>query len=164
MFKLSHLVKTAVISLAVFIATTSTSFAGISEEELRQELSYLAKQLLDLSGEDSLTVEQPAYMKPFPGICSDVLPQGVKLTCITPGHNASKAGLKTGDLVISINDLDVTELTKKDHSNAYYSVTKSMKTGEKLAIKLIRNGQQQLVNVTVGAISHPAYTLIIKKN
>jgi S1-C subfamily serine protease len=163
MFKISHLVKAAILSGVVFIATTSTSFAGFSEEELRQELSYLAKQLLDLSGKDSVTVEQPAYMKPFIGICSDLLPEGVKLTCITPGHNASKGGLKTGDLLISINQIDMTGLSKQDHKNAYFSVTKTMKTGDKLAIKLMRKGQPQSVNVTVGAISHPAYTLTVKK-
>jgi S1-C subfamily serine protease len=163
MFKISHLVKTAILSGVVFIATTSTSFAGFSEEELRQELSYLAKQLLDLSGKDSVTVEQPAYMKPFIGICSDLLPEGVKLTCITPGHNASKGGLKTGDLLISVNQIDMTGLSKQDHKNAYFSVAKTMKTGDKLAIKLMRKGQPQSVNVTVGAISHPAYTLTVKK-
>ncbi|MGK0374131.1 MAG: S1-C subfamily serine protease [Arenicella sp.] len=163
MFKISHLVKTAILSGVVFIATTSTSFAGFSEEELRQELSYLAIQLLDLSGKDSVTVEQPAYMKPFIGICSDLLPEGVKLTCITPGHNASKGGLKTGDLLISVNQIDMTGLSKQDHKNAYFSVAKTMKTGDKLAIKLMRKGQPQSVNVTVGAISHPAYTLTVKK-
>jgi predicted metalloprotease with PDZ domain len=107
MFKLNHQVKIISISIAVLIATMSTSLAGSSEEELRHEISYLAKELLDLSGEDSITVEQPAFMKPFIGICSELLPEGVKLTCITPGHNASKAGLMTGDLVISINDIDL---------------------------------------------------------
>jgi hypothetical protein len=97
MFKISHHLKIAALIIAVFAAMTSVSFAGSSEEELRHEISYLAKELLDLSGEDSITVEQPAFMKPFIGICSEVLPEGVKLTCITPKHNAAKAGLTTGD-------------------------------------------------------------------
>jgi predicted metalloprotease with PDZ domain len=160
MFKLNHQVKIISISIAVLIATMSTSLAGSSEEELRHEISYLAKELLDLSGEDSITVEQPAFMKPFIGICSELLPEGVKLTCITPGHNASKAGLMTGDLVISINDIDLTNSAK----NNFYKITKSMRTGDKLTVKLMRYGKLQLVSVTVGAINHPAYTLIVKKN
>jgi len=163
MFKLSHQLKIVALSLAVFTATTSMSFAGSSEEKLRHEISYLAKELLDLSGEDSITVEQPAFMKPFIGICSEVLPEGVKLTCITPKHNASKAGLTTGDIVISINGIDMTGMNKNDYKNAYYRITKSMKTDEKLAMELIRKGKPELITVTVGAISHPAYTLIVKK-
>jgi predicted metalloprotease with PDZ domain len=163
MFKLSHQLKIAVLSIAVFTATTSLSFAGNSEEELRHEISYLAKELLDLSGEDSITVEQPAFMKPFIGICSEVLSEGVKLTCITPKHNAAKAGLKTGDLVVAINGIDMTGMSKDDHKNAFYRITKSMKTDEKLTMKLMRKGKSEVITVTVGAISHPAYTLIVKK-
>jgi predicted metalloprotease with PDZ domain len=163
MFKISHHLKIAALIIAVFAAMTSVSFAGSSEEELRHEISYLAKELLDLSGEDSITVEQPAFMKPFIGICSEVLPEGVKLTCITPKHNAAKAGLTTGDLVIAINGIDMTGMNKLDHKNPYFRITKSMKTDEKLAMKLMRNGKPELITVTVGAISHPAYTLIVKE-
>lgn len=162
MFKISHQLKIVALSIVVF-ATTSVSFAGSNEAELRHEISYLAKKLLDLSGEDSLTVEEPAFMKPFIGICSEILPEGVQLTCITPKHNAAKAGLKTGDLLIAINGIDMTDLNKDDYKNAFYSITKSMKTDEKLAMKLMRKGKSELITVTVGAISHPAYTLIVKK-
>jgi len=163
MFKISHQLKFVALSIVVFATTTSMSFAGSSEAELRHEISYLAKELLDLSGEDSITVEQPAFMKPFIGICSNVLPEGVELTCITPKHNAAKAGLKTGDLLIAINGIDVTGMNKHDYKNPYFSITKSMKTGDKLAMKLMRKGKPEEITVTVGAISHPAYTLIVKK-
>ena len=163
MFKISHQLKIVALSLVVLATTTSVTFAGMSEEKLRREISYLAKELLDLSGEDSLTVEQPAFMKPFIGICSEVLPEGVKLTCITPKHNAAKAGLKTGDLLIAINGIDMTGMNKNDYKNPYFSITKSMKTGDKLAMKLMRSGKPESIMVTVGAISHPAYTLIVKK-
>jgi len=102
-------------------------------------------------------------MKPFIGICSDVLPEGIKLTCITPKHNASKAGLKTGDLILSVNDIDMTGSVKNEHDSAFYKLTRTMKTGDKLTMKLIRKGKEQTIDVTVGAVSHPAYTLIVKK-
>jgi len=162
MFKLTHVVKIVIIS-GLALAMSTTSFAESKEEELKHEISFLAKKLLDISGEDSITVEQPAFMKPFIGICSDVLPKGIKLTCITPGHNASKAGLKTGDLITSINDIDMTGSSKRSHKNAFYSLTTSMKIGDKLVMTLIRKGKEQVITAKVGAISHPAYTLTVKK-
>jgi len=156
MFKRNHIIKITIASY-IGLALTTTSFAGSREEELKNEISYLAKQLLA-----SITIEQPAYMKPFIGICSDVIPRGIKLTCITPGHNASKAGLKTGDLIISINDVDMTGLSKRDKKNAFYDLTKSMKTDDPLALKFIRKGKERSITFKVGAVSHPAYTLTIK--
>ncbi len=162
MFRLNYLVKIAVVYFMA-LAVTTPSIAGNKEEELKNEISYLAKQLLDISGEDSITIEKPAYMKPFIGICSDVLSKGIKLTCITPGHNASKAGLKTGDLILSVNDIDMTGSVKDEHDSAFYKLTRTMKTGDKLTMKLIRKGKERTIDVTVGAVSHPAYTLIVKK-
>lgn len=163
MFKLTQRVKIAIVACFAFAITTTPSFAGDNEKELRYEISFLAKKLLDLSGEDSITVEQPAFMKPFIGICSDIFPDGVKLTCITPGHSAARAGLKTGDLITAINDIDLTGIPRKSHDNVYYGITKKMKTGDKLAMTLIRKGVEQVITVTVGAVSHPAYTLTVKK-
>ena len=163
MYRITH---TKIVSIAISIAfalASTPSLAGGTEAELKHEISFLAKELLDLSGEDSITVEQPAFMKPFIGICSEVYPKGVKLTCITPGNSAAAAGLKTGDLILKINDVDVTGSNKRESSKAYYGVVKSMKIGDKLAMKLIRKGKEQLITVTVGAISHPAYTLTVKK-
>ena len=85
------------------------------------------------------------------------------MTCITPGHSAARAGLKTGDLVTAINDINVTDIERKSYDNVYYGVTKTMKTGDKLTMTLLRKGAEQRITVTVGAISHPAYVLTVKK-
>ncbi len=137
--------------------------AGDSDEELRHEISFLAKKLLEKSGGDSVTIEQPAYMKPFIGICSDVSRRGVKLTCITPGANASKAGLKTGDLVTAINGIDMVTSSSRESEDAFYGITKTMKAGDKLVMKLIRKGEKQTITATVGDIGQPAYTLTVSK-
>lgn len=158
-----YLVKTVIISGFVLAIASTVALAGNHEDELKHEISYLAKKLLDMSGEDSITVEQPAFMKPFIGICTDIVPGGFKLTCITPGHSAAAAGLKTGDLVTSVNDIDMRDMKVKDHDNAYYKIVKSMKTGDKLSLKFVRNGKNEQMSVIVGAISHPAYTLTVKK-
>ncbi len=163
MFKFIHIVKIVIASVVSLAIVSTPVFAGGSEEELKHEISFLAKELLDISGEDSITVEQPAFMKPFIGVCSDVFAKGVKLTCITPGHSAARAGLKTGDLITAINDIDMTGANRDKQNKKYYSLVKKMKTGDKLVMNLIRKGKEQVITVTVGAVSHPAYTLTVKK-
>ena len=133
------------------------------DEKLRHEISFLAKKILDKSGRDSVTIEQPAYMKPFIGICYDVSRRGVKLTCITPGANASKAGLKSGDLVTAINGIEMVTSSSKESKKALYGITKTMKIGDELVMKLIRKGEKQTITATVGAIGQPAYTFTVSK-
>ena len=161
MFKRNY-IKFTVISFISLIFNT-TSFAQNSEEELRNEISFLAKKLLDISGEESITIEQAAYMKPFIGICTSLTPKGVKLTCITPGHNAFKAGLKTGDLITSINEIVLTKSNKNGYKKAYAGLLKSMKTDDSLAVKFMRKGEERSVVFKVGAVYYPAYTLTVKK-
>ena len=161
MFKRNY-IKFIVIGFISLISNT-TSFAQDSAEDLRNEISFLAMKLLDISGEDSITIEQAGYMKPFIGICSNVTPKGVRLTCVTPGHNAFKAGLKTGDLITSINEIVMTQSDKAGSKKAYYGFVKAMKTGDSLAVTFMRKGEERSVEFKVGAVYYPAYTLTVKK-
>lgn len=164
MTKIINFCKTFIVWASIFGVMTTCSYAGPSEEDLKHEISFLAKKLLDMSGQESITVDQPAYMKPFIGICSDVIiRKGIKLTCITPSHGAAKAGLKTGDLVIAINGVDMTKMDSNDDESGFYRLINSMKTGDVLAMKLLRNGQEKSFDVKVGSIDQPAYTLTVKK-
>jgi C-terminal processing protease CtpA/Prc len=164
------------ISLSVF---TSNGFAGEDEKkgkdkgkgkdsqsEIEWELSYLAKRVLDLKGTDSFTLEHKAVTKPFIGICSDVKKSGVAITCITPDSQASKSGLKTGDLLISINDISMANQDpngKGDGKPSYWSVVKSMKVGDKLKMEVLRAGEPVTIEVTVGTLHHPAYKFEVGK-
>jgi len=160
--KMNLTIKTSIVACLALLLMMP-AFAGESDEEIRHEISFLAKKLLDKSGEDSVTIEQPAYMKPFIGICSDVSRRGVRLTCITPGANASKAGLKTGDLITAINDIEMITSSSKDSKKAFYGITNTMKTGDVLVMKLVRKGKKQTITATVGEVGQPAYTLTVSK-
>lgn len=148
------------------LVTSIPVFAGDeewTEEHIMREISYLAKTLLDKSGEESITVESPRFMKPFIGVCSDISDQGVKLTCVTPGTQAAKAGLQTGDIVVKMRGLDLVNKDQSLTKTRYYDVVGSMKTGDKIDMTLMRNGEQQVLTVTVGSLSHPAYVLEVNR-
>lgn len=131
------------------------------KEDIMLEISYLAKKLLDMSGEDMVTVTSPSVVKPFIGVCSSIQSNGVKLTCITPESQADKNGLKTGDVITYINGISMNEGDNEKRMHAYWDVVKTMKVGDVLKLGLIRAGKELDIDVTVGSLSHPAYTLTV---
>jgi S1-C subfamily serine protease len=161
--RVKHVMKKLLIVPVVLFAFASTLVAAgdeYSEEHIKREISYLAKKLLDMSGKKSVTVEAPAFDRPFIGICAEITPEGVKITCVTPGTQAAKNGLRTGDIVTRMKGVD-------QHNNGdmtrtkrgYYNIVENMKTGEQIPMSLIRDGKPMELVVTVGSLSHPAYTL-----
>lgn len=164
--KINRTLFKSVLLFLMFSACSSTAFAGYSENELRNEISFLAKKLLDMSGENELTIKQPSINKPYLGICGEPSHSGVLLTCVTPGHNAQKAGLKTGDVIISINGVSMLsqQAHKHDSANAYYKMMGAMKTDDILKLTLLRHGKERQKDVPVGKLSQPSYTLIIKRD
>jgi S1-C subfamily serine protease len=155
---------------SIFISFTlgfgTVAFAGNSEDELRSEISFLAKKMLDKSGKDELTIEQPAVKKPFLGICGEPGHNGVLLNCVTPGHNAHKAGLQTGDIILSINEISMLERRshRDEWKSVYYKVMGEMKVGDILNLRLLRRGKEVSKSVKVGSLNQPSYTLTIKRN
>lgn len=134
------------------------------KEEIMSEISFLAKKLLDSSGKDSLVLKSPSVMKPFIGVCSKIIPLGIELTCISPASQAQKDGLKTGDIVITINGVSMEQVpNKREKENPYWDIVHNMKTGDVLKIGLLRGGKNIQLEVTVGALSHPAYELKITR-
>ena len=152
----------------LFVALLCLSGAAQADkyEELKYEISFLASKLLDESGKETITIKQPAIQKPFLGVCPKLGARGLKIECITPGHSAAKAGLKTGDLVLSINGLSMarSDSDKNAHKWTYKKVFDSLEIGKKLELKLLRGGQEMTIDLTVGSIRHPAYTMTISRD
>jgi len=133
------------------------------EEELKYEISFLAKKLLDMSGEETITISQEAYSKPFLGVCSAVTPGGVQLTCITPGHSAEAAGLRTGDLVVEIDAIKMMAPSSNVVKKAYFGAIDKMKTGQKMSFTVYRGPDEKNIEVTVGELNQPGYTMTIRR-
>ncbi|MEM7360155.1 MAG: PDZ domain-containing protein [Pseudomonadota bacterium] len=150
------------LSIVSCCLAVSTSHAGEwAEAEIKNEISYLAKKLLDMSGKDTYTVESPAFMKPYLGVCSAISTAGVKITCVTPGSGAAKSGLKTGDVLSEINGISMVNDDEGKVKDAYYTAVKTMKTGEVMELTVFRGSETLTLKATIGTISHPAYTLTV---
>ncbi|MFT4154989.1 PDZ domain-containing protein [Parafilimonas sp.] len=80
----------------------------------------------------------------FLGIMSEKNDQGAKITDVTDGSAAEKAGLKEGDIITKIGD---DKITSPD--DLYQTVGKH-KPDEKVAITYLRDGKQATANATLG--------------
>lgn len=151
--------------LSLFVSFASTALGGdeYSEKHLKSEIGFLANKLLKMSGKDSYSTEVAPYMKPFIGICTDISKEGLVLTCVTPGTQADKGGLKTGDIVTKMKDFNLVHEDEKKTKKAYWGVVKDMKTDDVIPFSLIRNGKTMEIDIKVGSVSHAGYSITITK-
>ena len=71
--------------------------------------------------------------------------RGVKLSGVTPGSPADKAGLRAGDIVIGLGTRDVADL------QGMTDALRAQKPGDTVAVKFLRDGQTSTVEVTLGS-------------
>jgi len=92
----------------------------------RHNKFYIGVTLLTLTPEIILGLQQrnPQYF--------GNLKRGVYIACVNPGSPSERSGLLNGDIVIGINDNDVSE------SGDIY---KEVKKGDSIVMKIIRNGK-----------------------
>jgi hypothetical protein len=69
---------------------------------------------------------------------------GLKLSGVTPGSGAEKAGLAAGDVIIKVGDRPIASL--RDFS----AVLKTLTPGQTVPVVYTRDGKEQTVTVTVG--------------
>lgn len=153
------------LALSVILLTANAAVAGDewSEEHIKREISYLAKQLLDMSGKESVSVTSSGYTKPFIGICTEISQRGLKITCVTPGTQAQKSGLQTGDMVVKLNGLNLQNKDESRTKKNYFGTVEKMKTGDTIEFILDRDGKRMTLAVQVGSLSHPAYELTVTR-
>lgn len=70
--------------------------------------------------------------------------RGEFIGSIQPGQPAERAGLKVGDVVVKVNNQEVTP------NNTLSYVVSNLKPGTRIPIELIRDGRRMTVNATVG--------------
>ena len=70
--------------------------------------------------------------------------RGVKLSGVTPGSPAEKAGVRAGDIVIGMGTLDVADL------QGLTDALRAHKPGDTVALRLIRDGKPLTLEVTLG--------------
>jgi serine protease DegQ len=69
---------------------------------------------------------------------------GVVLLAVSPGGPAARAGLRQGDIVVSVGGTATPTLSD------LYAALRHHKPGEKVDVRVVRNGTEQTITVTLG--------------
>jgi Do/DeqQ family serine protease len=77
-------------------------------------------------------------------------PTGILVNSVVPGGPAEKAGVKPGDVIVSVNGHAVSD------TNVLRNTVASSAPGTELNLSLLRNGQQQQVRVKVNELTDEA--------
>jgi len=128
------------------IATNSGSFAGASFAIPSSTAKAIADQIIKTGSVhhgylgiamNDVTPENAQFFN-----LTDAL--GAIVSQVTPGSPAAAAGMKNGDVIVSINGKPV------ENGSALQVDVAQMTPGTKINLGLSRNGQHQSVNVTLG--------------
>lgn len=76
--------------------------------------------------------------------------KGVLVSDVTPGGPADKAGIKRGDIIVDFNGTGVSEVTELT------SMVAQIAPGSKADIKVLRNGKESDLTVTLGKLPETA--------
>lgn len=82
--------------------------------------------------------------KAFLGVMTEKVNEGAKITEVTEGSAAEKAGFKEGDIITKIGEDKVTG------PDDLYKAVGSRKPDEKVAVTYLRGGKQSVATVTLG--------------
>jgi serine protease Do len=71
--------------------------------------------------------------------------QGVVVGQVVPGGPAAAAGIQQGDVIVQIGDTQI-----KDRGDLEYALATQYGPGQTVPVKIVRNGQERTINVTLG--------------
>jgi S1-C subfamily serine protease len=71
--------------------------------------------------------------------------RGVKLSGVTPGSPADKAGVRAGDIIVGMGQLEVADL------QGLTDALRAHKAGDIVPLRLIRDGKALALEVTLGS-------------
>jgi S1-C subfamily serine protease len=130
-----------------------------ARQELQKATRELARSMAKVEG-DNPKVQYFEYMTDprramlgvlIPDDFEDGETRGVRLTAVTPGSGAEKAGLKAGDLLLSINGQALAAEGKTSPQKRMKEAMKKLRAGDEAKIEFERDGRQRSTTVTTQA-------------
>lgn len=110
-------------------------------KERLEELKGMKNFSFDFNSDDMGPREGESFT--FLGVNTDKTAEGVKITAVTEGSPADKAGLQKGDIIYKIED------KKIEGTDDLSKTIRAMKDGEKVKIYYLRDGKKKDVKATL---------------
>ncbi|MBV1911447.1 MAG: hypothetical protein KUG78_19295 [Kangiellaceae bacterium] len=141
-------------------SSDSNALNDIQQEQiklLRTELEFLASKLLRITSQKEFSLRHSGHTLVHFGVCGKGTTQGFKVKCVTPHTAAYKIGIKTGDILIKINQLKLAGLEPQLTSDKYSTFLKELKDGDKVIVTYSHNGVVKTGESTIVSILAPGY-------
>ncbi len=131
--------------------------------DIEKEISYLAKQLLEVTGKDEYTLKKDSSSRIMIGACLSVKTNGINLTCITPDLSPQEMGMHTGDIIIAINEINFVNEDTQISQALLDQIVTTMQAGDILKVRYRRDQNVKEVNIEVRELSHPGFNFKVSK-
>jgi predicted metalloprotease with PDZ domain len=125
---------------AVTAAAGGRSFTEFETRHIDGREPFPYDQVLALAG---LRLSADTVREPMLGVAAGPDSTGIRIAALQPGGAAEEAGLKVGDILLALGDL---ELSDPNFGPAYRERFRSAKNGDDLAIRVRRAGQTLTLN------------------
>lgn len=141
-----------------FGASAQSDNRTAKEKELeaaRAELQKAAKRVAELSrevgrpGEGAFVFEHRLLRKPVLGVLLDEdAAKGVRVSGVTPDSGAAKAGLRSGDRIVSIDGKPVAGTTPEERLDRLREMLEGLEEGKAIGVGYERDGRSATASVT----------------
>jgi S1-C subfamily serine protease len=126
-------------------------FAQIIRNHAVGDTLTLSVQREDETLEISVTLaEMPVNVLPpqrgFLGLSLEEAPEGLTISSVSENSPAATAGLQNGDILLAIGDTEVSTIREARE------LIGSLEPGSTVDLRIIRNGEEQTITVTIGAV------------
>ncbi|HET8625088.1 MAG TPA: PDZ domain-containing protein [Gemmatimonadales bacterium] len=128
---------------AVAAAAGGRSFADFEARHVDGREPFPYDQVLALAG---LRLTADTLREPLLGVAAGPDSAGIRINALQPGGAAEQAGLKVGDVLLALGDL---ELGDPNFGPAYRERFRNAKDGDDLPIRVRRAGQSLTVNAKI---------------
>jgi len=138
-------------------------------ETARQRLEQAARDVAELSGQTTGAQFFGLFNgRPFgqrkamlgiviEGVHDDGKSDGVMITGVSPGGPADKAGLKTGDLLTSLNGESLAGSSSSDSSENLLRKMETIEPGAKVTVEYLRNGKSAKTAIESVTMQPPGF-------
>lgn len=130
-----------------------------ARQELQKATRELARSMAKVEG-DNPKVQYFEYMTDpkramlgvlIPDDFEDGETRGVRLTAVTPGSGAEKAGLKAGDLLLSLNGSPLAAEGKTSPQKRMKEIMRKLRAGDEVKVEFERDGRARSTTATTQA-------------
>ena len=153
----TSLLAAALAVAAAFTASAQSGDTAAKEKELaaaREQLQQAAKRVAELSrelgrpGEGAYVIDRRVARKPALGVLLDVDgAKGVRVSGVTPDSGAAKAGLRSGDRIVSIGGRPVTGATGDERLANLRKQLGELQDGRAVQVGYERDGRTSTASV-----------------